>query len=190
MKDINILIQQREDDYLRHLAEKRTEPNIPRPPTNKLRVQLDNREGVLEFPTASDGNSVVEICLQSYFATQEDPSRVGLNLTVVVPDDSAYEIKEAQMSEEQIALIQQSNRVIKSQTSGITQELLRLEKDVINIRKDVGRSSRQAVDFQIKSEKLNNAVYYWPIFRIFVLLLTGYLQVSHVLNYMKKHHIR
>lgn len=190
MKDINVLIQQRQDDYLRNLPNTGGEPNIPRPPTNKLRVQLEEREGVLEFPTASDGNSVVEICLQSYFATQEDPSRVGLNLTVAVPDDNSYEVKEAQMSEEQIALIQQSNRVVKSQTSGITQELLRLEKDVVNIRKDVGRSSRQAVDFQIKTEKLNNAVYYWPMFRIFVLLLAGYLQVSHVLSYMKKHHIR
>jgi len=183
------MVQQRIDDPRNMVPDPKKQNITPRPPTNKVRVQVENRTGDLYFRTDDNGNSVVEICVQSYFASQDDPSRVGLNITT--SDDSSEHENKAQpsLTPEQVQQIQESNRIIRSQTSGITQELLKLERKVKDIISDINRSSKQATEVQEKALALNKAVQYWPMFRVIVLILGGYFQVSAVLNYMKRRHI-
>lgn len=188
MKDVNIVMVQRYPEKSR--APDPKQQNIqPRPPTKKVRVQLEEKKGEFFFRTDDIPYSYVEICVQSYFASAGDPSRIGI--TVTSSEDSPQIEKDGMkdLSPEDIETIHKSNRVIRSQTSGITQELVRLEKKLRDIMRDINQSSRQTADHQEKSLKLSKAVRYWPIFRVCVLLVGGYFQVSHVLGYMKRHHI-
>ena len=189
MKDVNIVVVQRYPEPSRINPDPKMKNVQPRPPTKKVRVQLEEKRGQIFFRTNDVPESVVEVCVQSYFASAGDPSRVSLNIT---SSEDSVEIEnegKQELSPEEIDLIHKSNRVIRSQTSGITQELVRLEKKLHDIMRDINQSSRQVSDHREKSLKLSKAVRYWPIFRICVLLVGGYVQVSHVLGYMQRRHI-
>ena len=190
MQDINIVVVQRYPDKFQ-VPDMQRKDIVPKPPTKKLREQIESRQGSIFFRTQDIPHSVVEVCVQSYFATPDDPSRIGLTLRTSEddPDIDKEGSKVGGLTPEEIGTIQQSNRVIRSQTSGITQELVRLEKKLRDITRDINQSSRQTREHQQKSLALSQAVRNWPLFRALVLLLGGYLQVSHVLKFMARRHI-
>jgi len=68
-------------------------------------------------------------------------------------------------------------------------ELSTFEGRAKDLLKNSEFSKEQEVKFHNKSVKLNNAVKYWPIFRILVLVVAGYVQATHVITYMKRKHI-
>jgi hypothetical protein len=189
MKDINIVVAQLYAESKSVAPDPQKKNITPRPPTKKVRVQLEEERGEFFFRTSEMPTSVVEVCVQSYFASMMDPSRIGLNIT---SSDDSEEVEEegiGSLSDEDFQIIKDSNRVIKEGTSVVTKDLVNLEKKLHNIMKDINHSAKQSADFQEKSLKLSKAVRYWPMFRISVLLIGGFFQVSHVIGYMKRHHV-
>jgi len=81
------------------------------------------------------------------------------------------------------------NKLVKTETSRISSELMRMHRRAKSIAGDAQFSKEREESFFHKSVSLNRAVRYWPMFRLLVLMVGGYLQVSHVVQYMKRRHI-
>jgi hypothetical protein len=161
-----------------------------RPSLARERLQLEEMTGVMFFRTP-DWVGYLEICVQCFDATYQTPSRISLNITSSEDSLRLYEAisKSNSMSEELRKRLKQSQQVLKTETSGITRELGKLDSLVASIFKQSQVSAGRNVEFQENSLKLNKAVRYWPMFRIVILMIGGYLQVSFVLDYMKRKHI-
>jgi hypothetical protein len=80
-------------------------------------------------------------------------------------------------------------QIIETQTSRISGELMRMQRRADSIAGDADFSKEREAKFHDKSVALNKAVRFWPMFRMFILGVGGYLQVTSVISYMKSKHI-
>jgi hypothetical protein len=152
--------------------------------TQKIQHQIEDTEGFLEFETGKiDGH--VEICVQSLSATRQSPSRVALNITArATADEHAF----VDQPQNEPPLVIDPTALYQLHTSHITGEMTRLHNRIREIVSNAEYSRDVEVGFHQQSVSLNKAVRYWPAFRILILIVAGYLQVSYVLAYLKSRH--
>ena len=159
--------------------------------TRKLREDLDVTAGRLEFLTG-DRDGFVEICVQAYAATKAEPRRFGMKLTTM--SQGAYELEkqtkvEMEHRKVQIPMRQETEMLLKVETSRITTELDRFAKRIQEIASNSAAAKDRQASFYQTSISLSRAVRRYPIFRICILLVAGYMQASHVVKYMRSRHI-
>lgn len=157
--------------------------------TRKLRHDVESTEGQLEFFTG-DRDGFVEICFQAYASTQAKPNRFGMHVAKVTLEayDSLHNTPERAKEIRQSHQNQQDN-LLKVETSRITTELERFTKRIQDIAGNAASSKDRQSSFVQSSISLKRAVRMYPIFRIGILLVAGYLQASHVVRYMRSRHI-
>lgn len=153
----------------------------------KKREQLETREGSFEYDTGNLEGSL-EICIQSYTATAENPSRVAFS---ILPQSEEVEIEKLLQAERKLMneRLEVENKIVKEETSRITAELVRMQRRAKTIAGDAQFSKKREEEFHAQSVSLNKAVKYWPMVRMTALLVGGYLQVTHVISFMKSRHI-
>lgn len=153
----------------------------------KVREQIEKPEGSFTYKSG-DLEGSLEVCIQSYTATAESPSRVALDVKSLVESNDLENLlqRERDLVNKKV---ESENAIVKEETSRITTELLRMHRRAQGIAADAQYDKKREEDFRKKSITLNRAVRYWPMFRMFVLLVSGYLQISHVVDYMKRRHI-
>lgn len=167
-----------------------------RPKVNRERFQLSQQEGEVHFRT-DEHDGFVEICLQSYIASQQTPTRMALRIS---SSEENYQIFQqvataaaaAATKKEQsqtTATNSTMSNLIEGETNYLVSELSRMERMTMDVFRKIQASTKREVEFREQSVKLNRAVRNWPIFRILCLLVGGYFQVSSVLDYMKRKHI-
>ena len=159
--------------------------------TRKLREDISEKSGRLEFMTG-DRDGFIEICLQAYLATAKDPRRFGIAVSKIALEDyenqKEHAKKDAQKDVEVPANIQ-TDMLVKVETSRITTELERFTKRIQDISNSAQSSKERESSFHQSSVSLSRAVRRYPIFRICILLVAGYMQASHVVKYMRSRHI-
>lgn len=153
--------------------------------TQKLRQTLEQQRGSVEFLTG-DADGLIEICPQAYGATRLNPSRISLKVTSQA--ETTDEQKAARKLMKQGPTLEEEF-LVKAQGSQITQELQRLEEKVYELISNSESSKEREVEFHKQCVSLNRAVRYWPMFRILILLVAGYMQASHIIRFMKARHI-
>jgi hypothetical protein len=152
--------------------------------TQKIQHQIEDTEGFLEFETGKiDGH--VEICVQSLSATKVSPSRVALNITTMAAADENAVVDQP---ENEPPMVLDPTAMYQLHTSHITGEMTRLHSRIREIVSNAEYSRDVEVGFHQQSVSLNKAVRYWPAFRILILIVAGYMQVSYVLTYLKSRH--
>lgn len=159
--------------------------------TRKLREDLTDKEGRLEFFTG-DRDGFVEICFQAYLASRTEPRRVGLRVTKIPASDYEQQktsAKIAQQNKVQVPGGVKQDMLVKVETSRITTELERFKRRVQDISNGGAASKDREASFHQTSVSLSRAVRLYPIFRICILLVAGYMQASHVVRYMRSRHI-
>jgi hypothetical protein len=176
-KDVNILIFQRE----MHLQGGNKDG------TQKIRHQVQERRGVVEFKTGSS-DGLVDICIQCYMATYRSPSRIELNITSISTFDDEMSQYLGDLTAARDAELREA-RLIAMQSSVISNELLGMTRKMRDVRSNADEAQEREVGFHNISISLNRAVRYWPMIRIAILLIAGYLQVSHVVRFMRSKHI-
>jgi hypothetical protein len=154
----------------------------------KQREPLKQRSGSFDYRTGALEGGTLEVCIQSYTATTDSPSRVAF--TVATPSN-VHEIEQALQSErtELYERMNVATKLVNAETSRITTELVRMHRRAKALADDGQYSKQNEEEFHNESIKLNRAVQYWPMLRIAILLLGGYMQVTHVVAYMKSRHI-
>ena len=146
--------------------------------TGRLRQQLDARTGVLQFQTDHRDAGLLEVCVQSFSAKHDAPSRVS----VLVRRKSESRIGGSGSGEEDIKKLSMLSNVISA-------DLTRFEQRARELGANSDQARDQEKEFHGQSIKLSRAVKYWPIFRMAVLAVGGYAQVTHVIRFMKSRHI-
>ena len=158
--------------------------------TRKLREDITNRHGQIEFFTG-ERDGFVEICVQAYLATAKDPRRFGMS--VVLKSMEVYnrekEAKEPVKAFPNVPQQIQSDMTLAVETSRITKELERHKQRVQDISGNMAASKDRQASFHETSVSLSRGVRRYPIFRICILLVAGYMQASHVVRYMRSRHI-
>jgi hypothetical protein len=149
--------------------------------TGRIRHQLEAREGIVDFQTHPREAAPVEVCVQSYWASPDAPVRISID--VRRKSESAGRaggpggggVEDAK----KLSLL----------SSILSADLTRSEQRTKELgdNADVARDDEKI--FHAQSVKLNRAVKYWPMFRMTVLVVGGYSQVTHVLRFMRSRHI-
>jgi hypothetical protein len=171
--DTNILLYQREEGSTFHRRGKANPTG-----SGKIRQQIDQRAGSVEFRTG-EVDGPVEVCVQSYSASRQLPVRVALNVTSKASEEPpVIPLQYADIAEQ-----------LNVHMSKITVDLKRSQEKLKNIMANAGYAREMEVGFHGKSLSLSTAIRYWPMFRMAVLIFAGFLQVRHVVQYMKSRRI-
>ena len=149
--------------------------------SGRIRQQIETKQGTFDFVTsASEG--LLDVCIQVYSATRQHPARVALQVITkravpaVAPSDESSPFKT------------DVDR-LNAHSSLITEDMKRMELRLKEIGSNANYAKEREKEFHGKSVDLNKAVKYWPVFRVLVLVLSAYIQVNHVVTYMKSRRI-
>jgi hypothetical protein len=154
----------------------------------KHREPLVERSGAFEYYTGNINDGNFELCIQSYTANVEHASRVAVTWDIEsdIHEIEASILKERQLLAEQMHI---EKKLISTETSRITAELMRIYRRAKALSDDTQYSKQSESEFHAISMKLNQAIKHWYIFRVLVLFLGGYIQVSYIIKYMKSKHL-
>ena len=193
MKDVIITITPRDMMGVMIVPHMMKKKNIPESEIPiKYRHPLEQRNGTFTYYTGALQGGSLEICIQSYTANVEHPSRVALRIENM---SDQIEMALALETERQLRLDQQQQvqteqqmreqKLLSGESSRITAELMRLYRRAKGLNEDVEYTKESESRFFTTSISLNNTVRNWYLVRILVLIITGYLQASYIMKYMK-----
>ena len=170
-----------------------TTTNQPRERPRNQREQPTEKNGSIFFETAGVGGPV-QICVHSLFASKNQPYQVGLEVT-----------EQKDLSQEQSDLIDTDANVAANakaralqneitdtvlvHLSAFSKEMIRAENLVRTILASADVVKREETDFYEHSQKMQASVSFWPMCQFVMLLVAAFLQVRHILQWMKGHHI-
>jgi emp24/gp25L/p24 family/GOLD len=149
----------------------------------RIREELDQQQGKIKFLTGEE-DGTVEICVQSILASNKNPTRFAMKVTWAAAD----------MEESDRNTQQKDGKSLDS--SEITSQMGRLERDIQTLQNRVKAclnnadfNKDQEATFHQQSISMNKAARYWPMIHLTVILLTGFTQANHIVQYFKTHHI-
>jgi emp24/gp25L/p24 family/GOLD len=155
---------------------------------SRHREPFEQRSGSFVYKTGALDGGYLEVCVQSYTASPDSPSRIAWN--VLVPNEEKEIERQLQVDQQKyLEQLNVENKLISAETSRITAELVRMHRRAKALADDAQFSKEHEESFRAASVQLHRAVHYWPMIRMFVLLVGGYLQVTNVVRYMKSRHI-
>jgi emp24/gp25L/p24 family/GOLD len=188
IKDITLTITPR--DLMGVVIVPRTLPKhiaVERLPA-RHREPFEKRTGSFVYKTGALEGGYLEVCIQSYTASPDSPSRISW--TFVIPNEEKEIERQLQVDQQKyLEQLNVENKLISAETSRITAELVRMHRRAKALADDAQFSKQHEEAFRAASVQLHQAVHYWPMIRMLVLLVGGYLQVTHVVRYMKSRHI-
>jgi len=159
--------------------------------TGRVREELTQRNGKIEFLTGEEGGTV-EVCVQSILASTKKPARFYFRVDMKA-FDQGYGGSEDDEVEQKEAKTKNPDHLEHKE---ITTKMSRLERDLQTLQNRVKACSNNAdynkdqeALFHEQSISMNRATKYWPIIQLTVLIVTGITQANHIVRYLKTHHI-
>ena len=147
---------------------------------------LDAKKGSIKFTTIVDGK--VSICIQSLTASAISPTPISLRVTESpAGEESLSPPKEA--AEPGLKVDNQSQRKAKEHFSQMEKTLTSLISKTEMILRQADFAKELEVEFHEQSIAMNKASQWWPIVQLCVLLVTGFTQANHMVQFFRKHHI-
>lgn len=180
MRDISIVIMQK-GETIRDAREamSRVDKQLDKQASGRLRKELEEKEGVIEYITGSrDGP--VEVCVQSLSASPKTPSRVSLFV-----EQKVTRLKK----ESQDPKLPDSQQKAKAHMSRMEGDLKGLDRKVEIILSNADYAKEQEVKFHDQSLAMNRASQWWPMLHLAVLFITGFTQANHMVRFFRQRHI-
>jgi hypothetical protein len=189
VKDMNIMMLHRDNTFVTSSDQIKRNQNRG---VHKVSEQLTSLTGTITFDSR-DAEGVVDVCVQSMSSSAAFPYRYSLQISTHATESFNNSSKKKQnrrvSSSSSSSISQNPVEALQGHASMIQQDLSRMEYKLHELLNQADHERERQVAFHHKSIALNTAVRYWPIFRIVILCIAGYLQVSHVLRYMRSRHI-
>jgi hypothetical protein len=149
----------------------------------RVREELDQQQGRIKFITGGE-DGTVEICVQSILASIQNPTRFSMQVTWAAADKEDSDGNTEQTDGKSL------------DSSEITSQMSRLERDIQTLQNRVKAclnnadfNKDQEATFHQQSISMNKAARYWPMIHLMVILVTGFTQANHIVQYFKTHHI-
>lgn len=157
---------------------------------DKVVKDLETKKGVVEFVTKQDGQ--VSICVQSLTASAVAPTPISLRVTESPAGEEAVgpgTEKTTDAAAPGAQLDSQSQRNAKEHFTQMEKTLSGLISKTDMILRQADYAKELEVEFHEQSIAMNKASQWWPIVQLCVLLVTGFTQANHMVQFFKKHHI-
>jgi emp24/gp25L/p24 family/GOLD len=140
--------------------------------SHKIRHRIRASRGkVLFFTRSFEG--VVDVCFRSLVASTEEPIRFALNISQApTANDPFFTPRDS--------VVQQAFHI-----SPITNELRNMERTLQELSIGVESNRARTVGYHRLTLSLSQAVRYWPILKIVIMVITGSWQVMYIVRYMK-----
>ena len=193
MKDVIITITPRDMNGVMVAPNMMKKKNIPESEIPiKYRHPLEQRKGTFTYYTGALNGGSLEICIQSYTANVENPSRVAIrieNMSDQMEIESALQRERQMLLEQQQQVLEEQQlkeqRLVVGESSRISAELMRLYRRARGLNEDAEYTKESEAQFFTNTRSLNKAIRNWYLVRFFVLIITGYLQASYIMKHMK-----
>lgn len=167
---------------------RRRNSNDRRETPDKLVKDLDTKKGYVEYVTKQDGQ--VSICVQSLTASTVNPTPISLRVTEMpAGGEFVGPGKEATSAAPGEQLDSKSQRNAKAHFSQMENTLSSLVSKTEMILRQADYAKELEVEFHEQSIAMNKASQWWPILQLSVLLITGFTQANHMIQFFRKHHI-
>lgn len=161
---------------------------MPDTPENKMRQDLIQTEGVVSYKGVGEGK--VHICVR----IDEIPGKKYIKPALI-----AFRVKEsgdlALEDESTTAAVLQSPEDVQAQ-SAAKQHMSEMERILNKMIRDANLLLKSAdlikndeAEFHKQSVEMNSACRWWPMMHIIVLLVMGFTQANHVLQFFKGKHM-
>lgn len=174
--------------------------------TGRIREELAQKQGKIEFLTGRWGAGSVEVCVQSILASIKKPARFHLRVDMAASDqeydDDDDEYHDDDGHNDDGRVLQKEAKEAKTKDpehlehKEITTKMSRLERDLQTLNNRVKAclnnadyNKDQENIFHEQSVSMHKASRYWPIIQLTVLIVTGFTQANHIVRYLKTHHI-
>jgi hypothetical protein len=146
---------------------------------------LDTKKGNIQFTTIMDGK--VSICVQSLTASAISPTPISLRVTESPAGEEM--LSPPTEADSGLKVDNQSQRKAKEHFSQMEKTLTSLISKTEMILRQADFAKELEVEFHEQSIAMNKASQWWPIVQLCVLLVTGFTQANHMVQFFKKHHI-
>ena len=155
---------------------------------DKVVLDLSTKIGNIEYITNQDGQ--VSICVQSLTASAVSPTPISLRVTErEIPEDGPDRPSQPEEKKPGEQLDSQSQRNAKEHFSQMEKTLSGLISKTDMILRQADYAKELEVEFHEQSIAMNKASQWWPIVQLCVLLVTGFTQANHMVQFFRKHHI-
>jgi len=152
---------------------------------SKVVKDLETKTGNIEYITRQDG--LVSICIQSLVASAVSPTPISLRVT---ESSGSEEVSDSPPDKTTLPNVDtQSQRNAKEHFSQMEKTLSGLISKTDMILRQADYAKELEVEFHEQSIAMNKASQWWPIVQLCVLLVTGFTQANHMINFFRKHHI-
>lgn len=146
--------------------------------SGRVRQELTERQGKLEFTTNASRDTPVEICVQSMAANVKNPSRVALTISQNVNVNKQSKEKK-----------QEQEREAQKHMSKLARELSQLDRKAALVLTNADYAKEQEVEFHELSLKMNQASKWWPMIHLGILVITALTVINHFIRFFKNRHI-
>lgn len=153
----------------------------------KVVKDLEAKKGSFDFVTKVDGQ--VSICVQSLTASAVSPTPFSLRVTESPAGEEEVGEPKAAETKPGEQLDSQSQRNAKEHFSQMEKTLSGLISKTDMILRQADYAKELEVEFHEQSIAMNKASQWWPIVQLCVLLVTGFTQANHMVQFFRKHHI-
>lgn len=153
----------------------------------KVVKDLETKKGSVEYETKYDGT--VNICVQSVAATSANPTPISLRVSESPAGDDSVGKTPSDKKSPGEELDSESQRNAKEHFSQMEKTLSGLIKKTDMILRQADYAKELEVEFHEQSIAMHKASQWWPILQLCVLLVTGFTQANHMVQFFRKHHI-
>jgi emp24/gp25L/p24 family/GOLD len=153
----------------------------------RVREEIDTMSGSFVVDIDQQVDLYIEICVQSYSATVDVPSRISIKVTehTKTKEEIALEERKRKLVEK----FDEHENIVTTHTSRISAELMRMKRRTDVIVNEIDFSKELEAQFHSKSIELQKAVQYYPMARILIIVMASVIQVTYVVQFMKSKHL-
>ena len=187
VKKISELMEEEEDDdddsrEARKRQQQREKQRKKSPPASH---ELKDKLGSVDHHVQQD--SEISICIRASMAGSKNPMRFGLRVE---------ELTEEEVESEDMRKQQQNAETGSGETADVDEHLSRMETQLKHIEHLMHAMIKNAdmvkeIDalYHRHTDAMYKATAFWPFVHVGILLVTGFTQVNHIVQFFKKHRI-
>lgn len=139
--------------------------------------EIVENEGILKYKVSDD--SVVNVCIRASLANRRNVMRFALRVEEVDEDEFARENQKEKLDDKKV----------DRELSFMESQLERIESMMHVMLKEADLSKERDAVYHMQTDAMHQATLFWPILHVGILLVTGFTQANHIVQFFKKRHI-
>lgn len=163
-----------EEGKTTHYTQQQQQQQQDRRKPKPASFEIKQKEGTFVYHVQQD--STVNICIRASAASKRKPMRFGFLLE---------EIGDRELAESKIPQLE----TVDTHLSFMEKEFVRIESQMHAMIKEANFARERDSIYHSKTDAMHKATMFWPIVHVGILLITGFTQANHIVQFFKKRRI-